>query len=438
MLTASTPANTRLIAATVLTQVLAQRRSLSTLLPSTVISLPAREQALAQALCYGVLRWLPRLDYIAQKLLRKPLRTRDADLYALLLLGLFQLIELRVPSHAAVSETVAAAESLGKPWAKKLINAILRTYLRNETALQAQVAANEVAHTAHPAWLLETIRRYWPEQWTQIISANNRHPPLGLRVNRLRCNRSQYLQLLKQQQISAAAILYTESGIVLDEPHEVTTLPGFTEGQISVQDGAGQRVAPLLNLTPGQRVLDACAAPGGKTSHILELEPQLATVIALDQDAARLRRLRDNLKRLQLPAQIIQGDATQPDTWWDGILFDRILLDAPCSGSGVIRRHPDIKILRRESDISRLAALQKNLLLALWPLLARGGLLLYCTCSLLPMENEHQVIEFLQTHPQAREHPLQVPWGLPRAAGRQLLPGTENLDGFYYAGLEKR
>ncbi len=437
MLTASTPANTRLIAATVLTQVLAQGRSLSILLPSMVMSLPGRERAFVQALCYGVLRWLPRLDYIAQKLLRKPLRTRDLDLYALLLIGLYQLMELRVPPHAALSETVTAAESLGKPWAKNFINAILRAYLRSKTTLQAQVADNEVAHTAHPAWLLEAIRRHWPEQWTQIISANNSHPPLGLRVNRLRCHRSDYLQQLEQQQIAATTIPHTEHGIVLAEPHEVTTLPSFLEGEISVQDGAGQRVAPLLSLAPGQRVLDACAAPGGKTSHILELEPRLATVVALDRDGARLERLRDNLKRLQLPAQVVQGDATQPAAWWDGVFFDRILLDAPCSSSGVIRRHPDIKFLRQESDLPRLAGLQKRLLEALWPLLARGGLLLYCTCSILPMENEHQIIEFLQTHPQAQEHPLQVPWGLPRAAGRQLLPGAERLDGFYYACLEK-
>lgn len=438
MLTVPTPVNTRLIAATVLAHVIAQRRSLSMALPSAIASLPARDKAFTQALCYGVLRWLPRLEYIAQKLLRKPLRSRDADLYALLLVGLYQLMELRVPSHAALSETVTAAEDLGKPWAKKFINAILRAYLRNEAALQAQLAAHEVAHTAHPRWLLEAIRRHWPGQWTQIIAANNSHPPLGLRVNRLRCSRDSYLQQLQQRGISASAIPHTECGITLEEPREVTTLPGFIEGQISVQDGASQRVAPLLNLAPGQRVLDACAAPGGKTGHILELEPRLDTVIALDQDIARLERLRDNLKRLQLSACILQGDALQPDTWWDGVPFDRILLDAPCSGSGVIRRHPDIKTLRREDDIPRLAALQRRLLLALWPLLAPGGLLLYCTCSVLPMENEQQIIEFLTTHPHARERPLQVPWGLPRAAGRQLLPGTESLDGFYYACLEKR
>jgi 16S rRNA (cytosine967-C5)-methyltransferase len=295
----------------------------------------------------------------------------------------------------------------------------------------------EAAYTAHPQWLLEVIRYYWPDNWSQIITANNSHPPLSLRVNRLQCNRENYLRGLEYNGIKAHAIPYTECGVVLDQPCPVAILPGFFEGHISVQDGAGQRVAPLLTLRPGQRVLDACAAPGGKTSHILELEPKLDTLIALDVDTARLERIGDNLRRLQLTAQVVQGDATCPKTWWDGNPFDRILLDAPCSGSGVIRRHPDIKVLRREDDISRLAALQERLLSALWPLLAPGGLLLYCTCSILPPENEQQILKFLSTHSNAREDPLQVPWGVPQIAGRQLLTGTEELDGFYYARLEK-
>lgn len=438
MLTASKSASTRAIAATVLAQVLGQGRSLTLILPPAVAHLSERDQAFTRTLCYGVLRWLPRLEYLAQKLLRKPLRARDADLYALLLVGLYQLTELGTPSHAALSETVAAAEKLGKPWAKKLINATLRAYLRNETALQAQVNSSETAHSAHPRWLLETIRHSWPEHWPHIITANNGHPPLSLRINRLRDNRARYLQELERNGIKAYAIPYTESGVMLDQPCQVTALPGFLEGRVSVQDGAGQRAAPLLALAPGQRVLDACAAPGGKTCHILELEPCLETLIALDQEAARLERLESNLRRLQLKAQVVRGDATQPQNWWNGICFDRILLDAPCSGSGVIRRHPDIKALRRKSDISSLVALQKRLLSALWPLLAPGGLLLYCTCSILPVENAQQISEFLLAHPDAKERPLEVPWGLPQTAGRQLLTGTEGLDGFYYACLEKR
>ncbi|ADE16833.1 sun protein [Nitrosococcus halophilus Nc 4] len=439
MPTAPHSASTRVIAATVLAQVLGQGRSLTAALPPAVAHLPDRDQAFTQTLCYGVLRWLPRLEYLAQKLLRKPLRARDVDLYSLLLLGLYQLTELGIPSHAALSETVAAAESLGKPWAKKLINAILRAYLRNQVALQAQVATHEVAHSAHPRWLLEAIRRSWPDDWSQIIAANNCHPPLSLRVNRLQGSRASYLQELERNGIEARAIPHTEWGVVLDQPRPVTTLPGFLEGRVSVQDGAGQRVAPLLALAPGQRVLDACAAPGGKTCHILELEPQLETLIALDLEAVRLERLDSNLKRLQLKAkaQVVQGDAAQPQTWWDGIPFDRILLDAPCSGSGVIRRHPDIKVLRRERDIPPLVVLQKRLLSALWPLLAPGGLLLYCTCSILPQENEQQIREFLLAHPEGKERPLEVPWGLPQIPGRQLLTGAEGLDGFYYACLEK-
>ncbi|MGR6035048.1 MAG: 16S rRNA (cytosine(967)-C(5))-methyltransferase RsmB [Candidatus Nitrosoglobus sp.] len=427
----------RVIAASVLAQVLGRGRSLTTTLPLAVAPLPERERAFAQTLCYGVLRWFPRLEYLAQQLLHKPLRARDVDIYSLLLLGLYQLAEMRTPSHAALSETVAATENLGKPWAKKLINATLHTYLRNEAALQAKLMTTEVAYTAHPQWLLEAIRYYWPDNWPQIITANNSHPPLSLRVNRLQGSRENYLKELEYNNIKAHSIPYTECGVVLDQPYPVTTLPNFLQGHISVQDGAGQRVAPLLALRPGQRVLDACAAPGGKTSHILELEPQLDTLIALDVDATRLERISDNLRRLQLTAQVVQGDATYPNLWWDGSPFDRILLDAPCSGSGIIRRHPDIKVLRREDDIPRLAALQKRLLSALWPLLAPGGLLLYCTCSILPLENEQQILKFLSTHSNVRECPLQVPWGVPQTVGRQLLTGMEGLDGFYYARLEK-
>lgn len=430
-------ANSRGIAANVLAQVLGQGRSLTATLSPAVTCLSERDRAFVQTLCYGVLRWLPRLEYLAQQLLHKPLRARDTDIYSLLLLGLYQLTEARTPSHAALSETVAAAENLGKPWAKKLINATLRAYLRNQAALQAQVMTNEIAYTAHPPWLLKAIRCHWPDHWPGIIIANNRHPPLGLRINQLQGSRENYLQELECNGIKARAIPNTRYGVVLDQPRQVSALPGFVEGRLSVQDGAGQRVAPLLALAPGQRVLDACAAPGGKTGHILELEPQLDTLIALDVDAARLERINDNLKRLQLTAQVVQGDATYPKTWWDGVPFDRILLDAPCSGSGVIRRHPDIKVLRRKEDIPRLAALQKRLLSALWPLLAPGGLLVYCTCSLLPQENVQQILEFLSTCPDGKEHPLQVPWGIPQVLGRQLLTGMENLDGFYYACLEK-
>jgi 16S rRNA (cytosine967-C5)-methyltransferase len=430
-------ANIRVVAAEVLTQVIDRHRSLSMTLPLAIAPLAERDRALAQTLCYGVLRWFPRLDYLIHQLVPKPLRARDRDLYALLLLGLYQLMELRIPSYAVLSETVAAAEGLGKPWAKRLINGVLRTYLRNAATLHAQIEADAVAHAAHPPWLLTAIRHHWPQHWTQIIAANNSHPPLGLRVNRLQCSRESYLQQLKQRGIIAYPIPYTECGIVLEQPCDITTLPGFEKGYFSVQDGAGQRVGPLLALAPGQRVLDACAAPGGKTSQILELEPQLATLIAVDRKATRLEQLWDNLKRLQLSARVVQGDATEPSTWWDGIPFERILLDAPCSSSGVIRRHPEIKLLRQEEDLLPLVALQQRLLSALWPLLAPGGLLLYCTCSILPRENEQQIIDFLTAHPEAREYSLTVPWGLPQSAGRQLLTGMEGLDGFYYACLQK-
>ena len=426
----------RTAAVRVLTEVLEQGHSLSAVLPRILAATTTAEQGLAQELCYGTLRWLPRLQAVAARLLERPLRARDLDVHALLLVGLYQLLYLNIPSHAAVSLTVEAAAALGKEWAKGLLNAALRRLLRERDALLCVVDRDETAALAHPKWLLQQLREAWPSQWPAIVETNNTRPPLTLRVNALHGVRTSYQARLTQAGIAAAVVPHAPTALTLTTPLAVEQLPGFAAGDVSVQDAAAQLAAGLLQLQPGQRVLDACAAPGGKTGHILESCPGLS-LLALDREPERLRRVAENLARLGLEAELISGDAGTPDAWWDGQPFDRILLDAPCSGSGVIRRHPDIKTLRRPEDIATLAAEQQRLLHALWPLLKPGGMLVYVTCSILPAENGRQVATFLQTQLNAREDVIDVGWGHAVEAGRQILPGENGMDGFYYACLCK-
>ncbi|MCJ8272540.1 MAG: 16S rRNA (cytosine(967)-C(5))-methyltransferase RsmB, partial [Psychrosphaera sp.] len=355
---------------------------------------------LCQQLCYGVLRWHLQLQAISQQLVRKPLKTKDSDIAALLLCGIYQLRNMRIPSHAAISETVNACKTIGKPWATGLINASLRNFQRNQAELEQNIETQESAVYAHPDWLIQQFQQDWPDHWQQILAANNQQPPMMLRVNRQHNTRQTYLEKLQQADISASEISVCDEGILLDSPCDVYQLPGFSEGEVSVQDGAAQQVAALLNITPSLRILDACAAPGGKTCHILEQDTD-NEVIALDINSRRLQQIEQNTSRLKLNATLITADASAIDDWWDGQLFDRILIDAPCSGTGVIRRHPDIKLLRRPEDISNLAAQQRLLLNTLWPLLKPGGLLMYTTCSALKQENEQQIADFLHQHPQA-------------------------------------
>lgn len=426
----------RSAAARVVDQVLAKGRSLAAALPPTLDSVPPAARGLTQELCYGTLRWAPRLEALAARLLDRPLRERDGDVHALLLVGLYQLLYLDVPPHAAVSLTVEAAAKLKKEWARGLLNGVLRRLLREQERLLAAVDGSASAALAHPAWLLARFEQDWPEDWRAIACANNARPPMTLRVNRRQGSRAGYLARLEAAGIAATAVAQTPDAITLATPCPVEQLPGFADGAVSVQDAAAQLAAGLLQLTPGQRVLDACAAPGGKTAHMLETCPEIE-VLALDSEAERLRRVAENLKRLQLSAELCAGDAGTPATWWDGKPFDRILLDAPCSGSGVIRRHPDIKSLRRPEDIAALAAQQARLLRALWPLLAPGGILVYATCSILTAENAGQVAAFLHDEVQAQELPITAPWGRAVAVGRQILPGENGMDGFYYAVLRK-
>lgn len=419
--------------------VVTEGRSLAAALPPLLERVTdARERPLAQELAYGTLRWYPRLDALVGLLVPRPLKTRDQDIHVLLLIGVYQLAYLAIPAHAAVHETVEGARALGKPWAAKLVNGVLRNFQRRKAQLAAVLDRDTVTRLAHPRWLLERFRHDWPADWEELATANNVRPPLCLRVNSRRLDRPAYLTTLAQAGVDAVAIAHTDQGVQLKEPTAVERLPGYAEGWFSVQDGAAQQAAALLDAQAGMRVLDACAAPGGKTAHILERQPKLAGLTAIDVDPTRLQRVGENLQRLGLQATLVAGDASVTTSWWDGVPYQRILLDAPCSATGVIRRHPDIKVLRQRGDIARLVDGQGVLLQALWPLLAPGGILLYATCSVVADENADQVERFLATYPDAREWPIDAPWGRACPYGRQILPGEDGMDGFYYARLVKQ
>lgn len=422
-------------------------QSLSQCLPGLLAQAPAIDRALVQELAYGSLRWRFRLEAQLRQLLKQPLKRKDQDIAALLLVGLYQLAYTNIPAHAAVHTTVETVRATGKRWAVPLANAVLRNYQRQREQLDAAVRTRPDECHAHPAWLVEALRQDWPQDWQAVLIANNARPPLALRVNLRRGSLADYCTQLQAAGLESVPLRHSDAGLCLRQAVGVERLPGFMEGAVSVQDAAAQLAAPLLDVRPGMRVLDACAAPGGKTAHILERTPELAELTAVELDNARARRIEENLQRLGLAARIVIGDAAQPDGWWDGRPFERILLDAPCSASGVIRRHPDIKSLRRPGDIDALVATQARLLDALWPLLAPGGMLLYATCSVLRRENEQQIAAFLQRQPQAQELRIDAEWGRAVAQGRQILPGEAvaahddsdmGMDGFYYAGLIKR
>lgn len=428
----------RSAAARAIHAVLKQHLSLSAVLPPLLEKLNDNERSLCQHLCYGVLRWQHQLAAISAQLLDKPMKAKDGDITALLHCGLYQLREMRIPDHAAISETVSGCKGLGKPWARGLLNACLRQYQRRTDEINATLSKNPVAEYAHPDWLITAYQQDWPEQWQAILTANNQPPPMFLRVNQQRTTRDDYLQQLAAADITAEAVMDCPQGILLETPCPVGALPNFAEGWVSVQDGAAQRVIDLLDIQPQQHILDACAAPGGKTCHILETQPD-NTVVALDIAPERLERIHENTARLGLSVKTLAADAADTDQWWDGKKFDRILIDAPCSGTGVVRRHPDIKHLRREDDIAALAETQRNLLEALWPLLADDGILVYTTCSALKQENTLQVTGFLSRHPETEiQSPPQAPATPCGNGGYQRLPGDDLLDGFYYAALRHR
>ncbi len=429
--------NARSTAAHVIAKLVQKKHALNVILAPALLELADNERSLCQQLCYGVIRWHSQLEFISQQLLNKPLRAKEVDIAALLLCGLYQLRNMRIPAHAAISETVNACKILGKPWATGLINASLRNYQRKQDDINALLVTHRSAHYAHPDWLIERYKQDWPEQWQAILTANNQQPPMMLRVNQQYGTRDDYLDQLTAANINAHAIEHCPDGVLLETPCDVYALPGFSTGEVSVQDGAAQLVAKILDLKPDLQILDACAAPGGKTGHILEHYPD-NNVTAVDIAPNRLQSIEQNMARLNLQATLIAADAAETKSWWNGQHFDRILIDAPCSGTGVIRRNPDIKLLRRPDDIAALAAQQQRLLDNLWPLLKPGGLLVYTTCSALKQENEQQIAHFLAQHPDTQQvEPFEAP-ATRQQFGYQRLPGDDNLDGFYYACIQHR
>jgi 16S rRNA (cytosine967-C5)-methyltransferase len=432
--------NSRAIAAQIISRVLKEKISLKDALAVGVnASIESRDRAFIQELCYGVIRWYAPLRQLCSFLLKKPLNATDQDVYALLLIGLYQLNYLRTSPHAAVHETVQAARELHKVWAVPLINGVLRSFQRQKASLLKKLPKD--SHFAHPDWLIKKLQQAWPNEWQAILAANNHLPPMSLRVNLLKITRKDYAQKLKDKGITGNLSELSQAGIILDESCPVLKLPGFMEGEVSIQDTAAQLAAPLLLLESGQLVLDACAAPGGKTTHILEAQSDLAGCAAVDQDAIRLSKVKDNLNRLRLAdtkVQLLCARAQDLKSTWKGSLFDRILLDVPCSGTGVIRKHPDIKLLRREEDIVKLAEQQYQLLSSLWELLKPNGILLYVTCSVLPEENSEILLGFLSHYADAKEELINETWGVACPIGRQILPKIHGPDGFYYARLRKR
>lgn len=426
----------RALAARAVQQVLQEGRTLDVALAGELATARADDRGFIQEMAYGALRWAHQLQAIVGWYVQRPLKADDQDIAALLLVGLYQLHHMRLPAHVVVMETVEAAAALGKPWVKSLVNAVLRNVQRDAAQVRARIEADAALQSSHPDWLLARFQQAWPAHWRAICAANNERPPMTLRVNLSKLSRAAYLEKLTEAGLTAAPLAVSDCALKLGAPCAVTDLPGFADGEVSVQDGAAQLAAIWLDSRPGERVLDACAAPGGKACHVLERAA--VELVAVDRDGARLERLNQNLRRLQLAADVIAADAAEPAAWWDGRPFQRILLDAPCSASGVIRRHPDIKHHRRPSDLERLARGQARLLAGLWPLLAPGGKLLYVTCSILPEENEEQITRFLAEHADAAPTPLVTDIGHARPVGVQLLPGEHELDGFYYACLQKR
>ena len=416
-------------------QAIANGQSLSRELPRAEQKVKHDQRPLLRELCYGSLRQFWRLEALAGQCLSKPFKSKDEDLLMLLCIGIYQLEYMRIPPHAAINTTVNASKSLRKEWAKGLTNAVLRRFQRERETLLADLTPAEAS--AHPDWLYDAIHEAWPAQAEAILDANNQHPPLCLRNNALHQGRETYLHALADAGIDAQPCDFAANGIRLSQAVDVKMLPGFAEGKVSVQDESAQLCAQILKPQKGMSVLDACAAPGGKSCHLLESQPELV-LTCIDIDEGRLARVQENLSRLTLHAELVAGDAAHPQSWWNGELFDQILLDAPCSATGVIRRNPDIKLHRRTSDIPALANTQLTLLKALWATLKPGGALLYATCSILPEENEQVIEGFLAAEADAIHSPIDADWGFERKFGRQLLPRNGGHDGFYYALLNKR
>ena len=434
-------ANLRALAARCTFAVVDKGRSLSDELPQQIAKIDIKDKGLLQELCYGVLRHLPELEHDVRDFIKKPFSGKQRVGHFLLLVGIYQIKYTRIPDHAAFNETVSACKPLKCDHLKGVINGILRNFQRQQAQIaekSIQVDTSELPAAIaynHPSWFIKKLQNDYPDNWQDILNANMQRPPMWIRVNVLHHNLAEYLTLLADENIEHSYIDQASSAIRLTEAIDVNKLPGFALGWVSIQDGAAQQSARLLDCQPGDNVLDCCAAPGGKTCHILEYSPKIKAMTAIDIEAARLERVTENLQRLKLKANVIAADAATPEKWWDGQLFDRILLDAPCSGTGVIRRHPDIKWLRKREDIAVLTDLQQDILKNIWSLLKPGGTLLYATCSVLAEENSEQVQRFVDENTDAEHIAISEKVD---DIGWQILPNNNSMDGFYYAKLVKK
>ncbi len=423
------------------TRVVMDGASLGELLPAAQENLTARDAAQLQELVFGVTRWSGRLDCELGLLLKKPLRRKDSDVNVLMWLALYEIQYMRSPDYAVVNAYTDLTSKLRKKWAKSLVNGVLRQFLRGQAEITAKADKLDAGRTSLPTWIFRQIRADWPAHAEEIVQAGNKKAPLVLRVNQSQGTRDEYRQRL-QSSLPAADFLCRDGelgqhSLILETPVRITELPGFKQGAFSVQDSAAQLAAELVAPLAQQRILDACAAPGGKTCHLLELQTD-SQVTAIDNSEKRMVRVKENLDRLKLDANCICADAADLDSWWDSEPFDSVLLDAPCSALGVLRRHPDIRLLRRETDINSLVEQQKRLLASLWQTVKPGGKLVYVTCSILKQENEQQMIEFLTANNDAQEQPIEANWGQACKVGRQILPGQHEADGFYYAIIRKK
>jgi len=426
--------NSRSAAALVLNRVLSGE-SLNRALPEVLTMLPDNHRAATQALSYGALREHQTINALLAAILKKPIRAKDQLLECFLRVGLFECLDGKTAEHAIVKENVANVKQKFR-WAAGLANATLRRYLRERQALHASFADNPEVIYKLPLSMLTQLQKAWPEHWQEIAIASHAQAPMTLRVDLARATREQMLEQLAQGGIAAEAHSLVASALTLRNPVTVQELPGFSEGLLSVQDAAAQLAAPFLQLESGQRVLDACAAPGGKTLHMLETAD--IELLVLDSAAERVELIKQNLERCQRQAQVLVGDGRKTSAWAEGRSFDRILLDAPCSATGVLRRHPDIQLHRSTADVEKLVQLQAELLDAMWALLSPGGRLLYATCSIWPDENEHQVARFMERHQDAQTQPIMLDGVLATKHGLQILPGFAGMDGFYYAAITKQ
>lgn len=439
----SQSAAVRADAARIVAEVAARGRSLDSALVLDR-ELTRQERGLIRSLAYDSIRWYLRLNALLERLLARPGQKLDPEVHALAIVGLCQLLHTDIPAHAVVAETVDAARLLGRARAAGFVNAVLRRCQREQEQLCAQIDRDIAVRAAHPRWLVDALAADWGQQCAAILAANNQRPPFWVRVNRRRVSAGQYRDRLAARAIAVTGSMFEDEALLLEEPMDVAELPGFREGEVSIQDAAAQLAARIVGPRAGERILDACAAPGGKTGHLLELQPELAQLVAVDVSSERLTRIADNLQRLGLSATLIAGDAAEPGSWWDGRPFDRILLDVPCSATGVIRRRPDIKLLRRPEDIAALAAKQSQLLRTLWPLLAPGGRLVYASCSALQAETMDVVEAFMATGAGSRDVTAGALNSIGASGlaagmrtGRRIAAGTAGMDGFYYACMEK-